>query len=356
MKVSMLRPEELSEADLARWSEIRGTIPELASPFFTSRYTVAVSSVRSDVRVALLEDGGRIVGFFPHQRGPLQAGRPVGGLLCDFQGLVAEREIVCDARELLRQAGLRSWRFDHLASGQRVFWPHIRHVAVSRSIDLRSGFDVYAASRRRDGTKLMRSVATLSRKLARECGPIHFQTHDDRLVSLRRVLAWKSAQYRRSGLVDAFRYRWMVELLEVLLGTCEKEFAGILSTLSAGDRMVAAHMGIRSTDVWHYWVTAYDPEFRRYSPGSILLTEMTRAAPSLDIHRIDLGKGEELYKHRFANRTEEVAEGWVARSGDRWTDRLLGKFDKMMFDAPAQGHLSWSRRVFDRERRRMAYR
>jgi CelD/BcsL family acetyltransferase involved in cellulose biosynthesis len=356
MKVFVLRPEELSDADLARWSEIRGTIPELASPFFTPQYTIAVSSIRSDVRVAILEDGGRIVGFFAHQRGRSQAGRPVGGPLCDFQGLVSERDIVCDARELLRQAGLRSWRFDHLASGQTVFWPHLRRVSLSRSIDLTSGFDLYAASRRRDGTKQMRSVANLSRKLAREWGPIHFQKQDDRLVSLRQVLTWKSAQYLRSGLVDAFRYRWMVELLEVLLETREKEFAGILSTLSAGDRMVAAHMGIRSTDVWHYWITAYDPEFRRYSPGLILLTEMARAAPSLDIHRIDLGKGDELYKRRFANQAVEVAEGWVARSGDRWTDRLLGQFDKMIFDEPAKGRLSWSRRFFDRERRRIAYR
>jgi len=40
----------------------------------------------------------------------------------------------------------------------------------------------------------------------------------------------------------------------------------------------------------------YDPKFANLAPGWILLRELVMAGPSMGIHRIDLGRGDDEYK------------------------------------------------------------
>jgi CelD/BcsL family acetyltransferase involved in cellulose biosynthesis len=48
---------------------------------------------------------------------------------------------------------------------------------------------------------------------------------------------------------------------------------------------------MRSKTLWHYWFTAYDPAFAKYSPGTILLLQMAERASELGISAIDMGRG-----------------------------------------------------------------
>ena len=59
---------------------------------------------------------------------------------------------------------------------------------------------------------------------------------------------------------------------------------------------------------------AYDPKFATYSPGLVLLAKVVEEAPLLGLHVIDLGKGAEGYKGRFANASIPLAEGSVEAS------------------------------------------
>jgi CelD/BcsL family acetyltransferase involved in cellulose biosynthesis len=81
-----------------------------------------------------------------------------------------------------------------------------------------------------------------------------------------------------------------------------------------GDRLAAVNLCMRSNHVLHSWFPAYDVEFSKYSVGLILLVETARAAESLGIKRIDLGKGDEPYKRDFMSGATMVAEGSVERS------------------------------------------
>jgi CelD/BcsL family acetyltransferase involved in cellulose biosynthesis len=83
------------------------------------------------------------------------------------------------------------------------------------------------------------------------------------------------------------------------------------STLHAGDRLVAAHMGMRSGNTLHYWFPAYDPEFAKYSPGIILLLRLARSVEGSGVRKIDLGKGEAHYKQRLMNGAVQLREGHV---------------------------------------------
>jgi CelD/BcsL family acetyltransferase involved in cellulose biosynthesis len=113
---------------------------------------------------------------------------------------------------------------------------------------------------------------------------------------------------------DIFIHPWVVNLLRLIHATQHEEFAGMLSALYAGDELVAAHFGMRSRTVWHYWFPCFRREFAKYSPGLVLLLEMIRSAPPLGVRLIDFGKGDNLYKRRFMNTAIPIAEGAVAIS------------------------------------------
>jgi CelD/BcsL family acetyltransferase involved in cellulose biosynthesis len=68
MRIDVIQPADLGEAEIARWREIQGQHPSLSSPFFTPEYTLSLGTARPDLRIAVLEDQGKIVGFFAGRR------------------------------------------------------------------------------------------------------------------------------------------------------------------------------------------------------------------------------------------------------------------------------------------------
>jgi CelD/BcsL family acetyltransferase involved in cellulose biosynthesis len=291
---------ELGAPESERWERIRRGSPALAGPFFDLEFTRAVGAVRRDVRVGVTDWG-----FFPFQASRLGAGRPVGLKLSDHHGVVAAPDAAWDARELLRGCGLRSYAFNHLLASQEPFRPFVRELSSSPVADLDADAPVGAPSQ----------PARKRRRLARRA-PLRFELHAPTLLPT--VLAWKSAQYRRTGAYDAFSHGWVVEVLERLVASP----IGLLSALWSGDDLIAVHLGLRSGRVLHWWFPAYDPAFARDSPGLVLLLELLDAAPAAGIGLLDFGKGDEDYKAWFSNGAIELGTGHVET--DRLTELRTG--------------------------------
>jgi CelD/BcsL family acetyltransferase involved in cellulose biosynthesis len=291
--VSPARFESLSAAQLDRWRAIVAADPALASPFLGPEFTGLVAAARPDVWVAVLDGGG----FFPFQRGRLGTGRPVGAGISDYQAVVAPPGLAWEPVALLRGCGLRTWEFDHLLAAQAPFAPYHRRRRSSPVIDVVGG------------PALAGGEARKLRKLEREHGPVRFAVHDPGAMAT--LLAWKSQQYVRTGAADVLARPWVRQVVEAAAGGAGVDGIGLLSTLRAGDRLVAAHLGLRSASVWHWWFPAYDPDLAAYSPGLLLLLRMVEAAPGLGVDRIDLGKGDAGYKQRLMTGVVEVAEGAV---------------------------------------------
>jgi CelD/BcsL family acetyltransferase involved in cellulose biosynthesis len=314
VSVALVPAAELGADEVRCWSELQRSDPDLASPFFRPEFTRAVAAVRGDAFVAVLGEGSGPRGFFPFQRDRWGIGRPIGGAMSDYHGLIGARSLSVDAQALLRACRLRVWDFDHLVASQRAFAPYHARLCGSPVLDLSGGFERYRAGRSAAGSKVIAQADRKARKLAREVGPTRLDVDAADPAALHRLLSWKSAQYRRTGVNDGRVPRWRVELLERILGTRTDEFAGVLTTLWAGDRMVAAHMGMRSQTTLHWWFPAYDPDCGRFSPGVALLVGLARNAERLGLRTIDLGRGEEPYKARLSNATVSLAEGAVVRT------------------------------------------
>ena len=123
MKVQTVPATELQEEHVAAWSTLQFAAGGVDSPFFCPEFTQAVAAVRDDVEVAILEDNHETIGFFPFQRGVNNDGRPVGGRLSDFQGIVLKSAVDLDPMWLLRGCHLTAWHFDHLVAMQPAFAP-----------------------------------------------------------------------------------------------------------------------------------------------------------------------------------------------------------------------------------------
>jgi CelD/BcsL family acetyltransferase involved in cellulose biosynthesis len=309
VKTSVCLPTELGPREIRRWREIQSSWQGLDNPFLSPIFAITVAGVRANARVAIVEDGGTPVAFFPFERRRLGLGVPVGSGLSDCQAIICEPEMDLDLPGLLKDCGLSAWRFDHLVDSQRAMvGPRVEECAAPM-IDLSEGFESYIAGEGRHA----RTIFQKERKLAREVGPvrIEFGVRDDEALSS--LMAWKSEQYRRTCRRDRFGSPSNVRLIRALSTTSEPDLAGTLMTLHAGDRLLAAEFSLRSATTLASWFPAHDCEFSRYSPGSILKLRAIEAATKAGLLRIELGKGDEDYKHGLKTGDLYVCDGWVMR-------------------------------------------
>lgn len=323
MRVDVVKPHELSGADLARWAAMQAGDPRLASPFLSPEFATAVGRARDSARVAVLSDGALVTGFLPFEERRLGFGTALAAGLSDVQGVIAPADAEIDLPRVLRACGLRSWSFDHLLGWQER-WLSGRcssyvHEA-SPALDLREGFDAYMREKRAGSRSLFQSTARKGRKLEREHGPVRLVFDERDPTVLRRVLRWKSEQYRRTGRSDRFSDPATRALVHDLVEQRTSCFGAPLTVLVAGDTVVAAHLGLRSPTTLAWWFPVYDPAYAAYSPGLVLCVELARAMAGEGLTLLDLGKGDEPYKARLANTVLGLLRGSVAR--DRGTAQL----------------------------------
>ena len=311
MNVELIEGAELAMEEMARWEEIRLNNSSLSSPYFSPTFVQIASRIRDNVRVGVIHEGNEVVGFFPFESGRKGIGRPVGGCLSDYHGLIVDRPLPTPVSRIIQACGLSTWTFDHCLADQSCFAAHARVRSESPIIGLGSGFSGYEEERRRHGSKVLQRTASKKRKLEREMDRCRFVFSSVDPAALEFVIRLKSEQCLRTGTFDFFgieSYRSLVKLIHVQR---EGDFQGVLSTLSCGDDLVAAHFGMRSGSTLHWWFPVYDHQFARYRPGQVLLLELIREAQHQGIELVDLGKGDDHYKTRFMNGSVPLLEGKV---------------------------------------------
>ena len=355
--IRVLTPDRLAPGLAAAWAAIQEADPELDAPFFRPEFTRAVAAVRPDVRVAVIEDEWEPLGFFPFQAGRLGVGKPVGGRLSDYHGVVAQPGLHLTPGRLLRACGLRSWAFDHVPVSQPLFAGHHEGILPAHHLDLSSGFEAYLAEKRAAKSGEVKNAEQALRRIERDLGPVRLETDCRDPETFRTLIRWKSEQYARTGLYDVFSLDWTVRLLERVWDERSEAFSGRLCVLRAGDSLLAAHFGMRSFGTLYWWFPAYEPAFSKYSPGGVLLYETARRGPEAGVTKIDLGKGEERYKLGFANGSRPLAEGMVYRS-DVWrrVDGSWGSLRSWLKTGPLSIPVNASAKALRPLRERLSFR
>lgn len=316
VQITVVRPAELNSSEVERWRELQRGDPLLHSPFLAPGFTLAVGHARRSARVAVMEDGGRIAGFFPFERRGVLIGKPIGAGISDCQAVVCEEGLEWDVAELMRACRLPLWEFDHLLADQAPFQPYHAERSGSLIMDLSGGYESYLAERRTATKASFTKMLQKRRKLEREVGPVRlaYDVPPDDDAPMQRLISWKSRQYRDTGLYDRFATGWIRQVVTELRASRAPDCRGSLSAIYAGDRMIAADFGLRGRAILAGWFTAYDPEVRKHSPGMVLATMLAEAAAADGVQYIDMGKGESEFKERLCSWTLPLAEGRVVRS------------------------------------------
>src|SRR4051812_45928877 len=105
-RYEVIAANELDASLVSIWRSIQARNPSFASPYFCPEFTQAVARVQRNVRIAVVVNGARPVGFLPYERSFLGCGKPVGGPLSDFHGIIADPESDWDLLALMRAARL----------------------------------------------------------------------------------------------------------------------------------------------------------------------------------------------------------------------------------------------------------
>lgn len=331
MRASVVHPAELGSAEQHLWRSFARE-SSLDSPFLSWPFVESIGRVRDDARVATFREGSRICGFLAFQAGSDHAGKPIGAGICDAQAVVAPLGWEFDPRALIDAAGLNRWSFDHLTLQQGAFLPYHHRRHRSPIVDLAAGYDAFVDEVRTNSKDLIAQVGRRRRKLEREIGPVicEWQSSDP-ACDLRLLSQWKSHQYAREGTWDRFAVPWISEALALLARSRDPTCTGLLTSVRAGEHLVAAHFGLLGTDRLSWWFPTYNAEFGRYSPGLILLLDVIAEAARRGVRMVDLGRGEHGYKLRATSRYYEVAEGEVVAEsegvsgGDRDVNQTPGE-------------------------------
>lgn len=311
VQVILTIPDDLTTFAWQAWERWQSTQAELQSPYFTPEFTQAVSLVRDDVEIAQLFEAGELVGVLPFQRGAFNLGKPVGGKLSDYHGVIGAPGLALDPGQIVRDCFLGAWDFEHVPKSQVSFVPHAKCEGESPQLWLHEGFEHYCRDRKASGSDVVAKTWQKARKLERERGAVTLTVHDPSAEIFDLLVEWKRAQFARTGIGDVLASDWTIQLLKNLLASDSTALRGVMTVLRVDEKPVAICYSLRSRGVLHGWFTAYDRDFGAYSPGLILFLKLAEVAEREGITLIDLGKGDERYKQSLASSSCSMMEGSV---------------------------------------------
>ena len=157
MQVHVVKPRELAVDQLDLWRRFQDMDPARGNPYFCPEFTLAVGDVRDDAFVGVMEDAGETIGYFPFQRRVLRVGKPIGGPLSDYQGVIGNTEAKWDGADLVRKCGLSIYDFDHMLAVQVGFAPYHEAQTQSPTMDLSQGFEAFAKARRLANSRVIKN-------------------------------------------------------------------------------------------------------------------------------------------------------------------------------------------------------
>lgn len=308
MKCEILPAQELGSARLQAWEQLLAHFPLCKNPNLSPWFAMALAPHRP-TQVGMVWDHDRLLAVLPfHMMNDGECEALALGV-SDHHGPLFHRDWHLPYLEIYRLLGIKEYRFDHLLAH-----PQIEGVTwqPSHLINLANGEVGYHRVLRNRGSRLWRQMQYQLRKLGREVGAVtfvpQFQSHE--LLDI--LISWKSRQFCRTQVSDDFDLPWNRPFLHELLRTQERSCTGLLSGIFAGGKPLALHMGTCSPQVLQTCYTAYDPEYATYSPGALLSFFKVGYCLEEGIPLVDLGKGNEAYKQRWANDHLWVAEGLLS--------------------------------------------
>lgn len=315
MRVIVVRPDELGPSEAELWATFQQRSPLTVNPFLSLTFARAVGRFRSNARVAVIEDGGKVEAFLPFERTALAMGVPIGHPMNDLHGFIGSGAPI-DAKLVVRRAGLRGWRFAHTPADQQALAPfHYDGLTVQAPVmDFSDGYHSYFSNRSRNFRKI---AGKKRRALERQLGALSVEWNSSGPAeNIRQLIDQKSGRYHGTRLL--FSDPTALRIVEDLAAADNDDCRGIVSVVLAGQKPIARFMGMLAQRRLSAWFASYDPDLSRFSPGMMMYLALAEEGARRGVALIDLCAGQDIYKFHLANDSYPVAAGavWVSRTED----------------------------------------
>ncbi|HEX3514580.1 MAG TPA: GNAT family N-acetyltransferase [Trebonia sp.] len=266
-----------------------------------------------------MEDGGEIRAFLPYSREDDGVAATLGGTQTAFDGLVSA-DVPVDLRAVVSGAGLRGWRFTRAPVEQRALDPYryegSRDVASAYFADLSGGYDAYARGLAKSGRDQIASARRRRRALEREVGDISLEWASDDPSHLSMLIDWKSGQFEGFG--HWLRTPANLALVRALAGVDGEDCSSVTSVLYVEAKPISISLNLWRGRILSQCISAFDPEYSRFSPGTLNTLTLFEAAAERGVEVVDFGWGTDRWKPRFASGVNTMSGGGV------WASRLGG--------------------------------
>jgi len=306
----------LSSQDWETWRHHHAARRPSAGMSESPDFLVPLAQEIGKCRVVRIREGGKIVGYIPVYQpfGPSFA-FPIP--MCDYQAVALFDASYPDYRRILQQAGICRWKYENITDGNGL-------SEVSRRFDGRpvpmvlmaESFPEYLRDKANNGSTF-HSILPMSRRLAREVGGVSLirATSSEEFVDL--LLEHKIRRQPGTPPFDPF----VRKVLLRFAGRESGEIRGVPYILMAGDEALALALTLEAGDHAFYWFCSYEPDFARYSPGSVLLIKIIEELHARKFRTLDLGPGGEPWKERFATKHRTACNGHI------YSYEALGDFE-----------------------------
>lgn len=313
MRIEVVAPHELGFPEVERWRALQDLNPELRGAFLAPEFAQLIGGVRRDARVAVMSDGGGVIGFFAVQRPSASVAVPLGAPISDLHGIVGARDIDVDLPALCRALAVGRVDFSHVPSDQAPFRKFALGAVHDWVADLSVGSGPYFSAIKKRRPQFLYQLSRTRRKLEREHGLLEFTPNSTRRDHLETLLSWKDEQLKRSRQPAVWRVRWVREAIERSFAQTDGDFGGRLFTLTLGGRLIAANYCLASRNALQGMLMAHDGAYSAYSPGLQLIRQVLQWAGDAGFAEFAFGLGDQLYKRQLSTGQRELVWGWAGK-------------------------------------------
>ena len=311
----LCRYDDLTAVDLDRWRQLCAAHADYQTPLLGPEFAYVLACVRDDVRIALFEQGETLKSVLAMHLRPDGFARPLGAPFCDYTGPVTAAGFPLTLDEMLSAAGIAAYETDTLVDPWHWHRPADQKTdtALSSHVIRPEGLspEAYLEDRREKYPKRFKNFRRLATQLARDAGEPRLEWGPVDEAGYNQLLGFKSEQFRRSGLIDLTSAPESRRILRAVAGSAY----GFWITLWVGDTLVSGHFGIRAGSGFHPWISAYNPAYRAYSPGNLLLMSAIGKMSEMGLETYDLAFGHDHYKKYFANTSRPTIQAFARGRG-----------------------------------------
>ncbi|WP_300393050.1 GNAT family N-acetyltransferase [Henriciella sp.] len=306
--------EDLSATDLDAWRSLCRQHADYDSALLTPEFTYVIAGIRQDVRVVLVRKGDAIKAVLPIHLRPDGLARPLGTPFADYTGPVRTVDCELSLSDMLAAAGIAAFSTNAMPDPWGLMEGPVEPSGKTDShvirVDTSNPQDLIEEQRSKH-SKRFKNFRRLRNQLEREAGTLRFDWGAPDTATLATLLEYKRAQFRQTGLVDltsATQSRQMLDAVAL------SPYA-FHTALWLGDTLISGHFGIRVATSFHPWIAAFNPAFRHFSPGNLLLMSVLETMQDMGLETYDLANGHDHYKKYFSNADRPVQPAWATGKG-----------------------------------------